>query len=75
MEDQCVSIITNLYNSKKEIDNIEKYFKDRTSNNSDLIHDTIKKLNLNNCQLTNCIKKSKDIINERDCIMNKQSDR
>ena len=67
MEDKCVNIITNLYNSKKEIDNIEKYL--------NLIHDTIKKLNLNTNELTRCVKKSKDIINDRDCVMNKQSDR
>ncbi len=75
MEDRCVNIITNLYNSKKEIDNIEKYFKDSSSNNLNLIHDTIKKLNLNTGELSNCVKKSKDIIDNRDCVMNKQSDR
>ena len=75
MEDKCVNIITNLYNSKKEIDNIEKYFEEKSSNNLNLIHDTIKKLNLNTNELTKCVKKSKDIINDRDCVMNKQSDR
>ena len=75
MGDRCVTIITNFYKSKKEIDNIEKYFKDKSLNNSNLIHDTIRKLNLNTCELTKCIEKSKDLINERKCIMNKQSDR